>query len=131
MRMGMIIHRITGSKEVIQYLSYANHTCQYKQIILQNKAWERMVMNMDEPNSTAIIRRDIPLHSGIDNNDGRQDTVTGHGTTHHTNSLFLQREIDDNSNTKRIPISVWYNGDPSVLYGIDKDWSQSLLKTYR
>ena len=83
--MGMIIHRIT----VIQYLSHANHTCQYKQIILQNKAWERMVMNMDKSNSTAIIRRDIPLHSGIDNNDGRQDTVTGHGTTHHTNSLFL------------------------------------------
>ena len=112
--MGMIIHRITGSKEVIQYLSHANRTCQYKQIILQNKAWERMVMNMDESNSTAIIRRYIPLHSGIDNNDGRQDTVTGHGTTHHTNSLFFQREINDNSNTKRIPISVKHPGTTEI-----------------
>ena len=55
----------------------------------QNQALERGVMS-DSP-SGIKIRTDFPLHSGIDNNDGRQETITD-GTTHHTNSLFFRDE---------------------------------------
>ena len=95
MLMGMIIHRITGSKLVIKYLSRLNHVSGYKKILQQNQALERGVMS-DSP-SGVKIRTDVPLHSGIDNNDGRQETITGSGTTHHTNSLFFQEESKPNS----------------------------------
>ena len=34
--------------------------------------------------------KSIPLHSTIDNNDGCQETMSGSGTSHHTNSTFFQ-----------------------------------------
>ena len=38
---GLIIHRISGSKLLIKYLKRLNHSAPYKDIILQNQAWER------------------------------------------------------------------------------------------
>ena len=85
---GMTIHRLTGSKVVINYLHRGNHSISYKNIRIQNLAWEKMAIS--ETASASVIKRGLPLHSGIDNNDGRQETLTGYGTTHHTNTLFIQ-----------------------------------------
>ena len=103
MVMGMIIHRITGSKLVILYLNLLNHTCPYKTIIQQNQALEKTVLS--DSSSKISIRNNVPLHSGIDNNDGRQETITGFGTTHHTNSLFFQTSIESDDHS-RIQIST-------------------------
>ena len=92
MVMGMIIHRITGSKLVILYLNLLNHTCPYKTIL-------------SDSSSKISIRNNVPLHSGIDHNDGRQETITGFGTTHHTNSLFFQTSIESDDHS-RIQIST-------------------------
>ena len=86
--MGMTIHRITGSKEVANYLNKGNHAISYNDIRMQNKAWEKMVMS--GINIKSDIKTGLPTHSSIDNNDGRQETLTGSGTTHHTNSLLFQ-----------------------------------------
>ena len=39
------------------------------------------------------ICKAVPTHSSIDNNDGRQETLIGFGTTHHTNSLLFQPNV--------------------------------------
>ena len=101
---GLVIHRMTGCKLVIRYLNRLNHTGPYKQILSQNQAWERMVVSESSPAMT--IRSDVPLHSGIDNNDGRQDTLTGYGTTHHTNSLFCQEEVKSESADNSVKYSI-------------------------
>ena len=36
------------------------------------------------------MRKGIVTHSSIDNNDGREDTMTRFGTTHDTNSTLFQ-----------------------------------------
>ena len=36
------------------------------------------------------MRKGVVTHSTIDNNDGREDTMTGFGTTHDTNSTLFQ-----------------------------------------
>ena len=38
------------------------------------------------------------MHSSLDNNDGRQESVTGFGTTHHTNSLIFQPRTANSEN---------------------------------
>ena len=36
------------------------------------------------------LQKGVATHSSLDNNDMRQDTNTGHCTSHHTNSLIFQ-----------------------------------------
>ena len=86
--MGMTIHRVTASKETIAYLHKCNHTISYNQILAQNNAWERMVSSGTD--AYGEICKNKVTHSSIDNNDGKQQTTTGFGTTHHTNSLLFQ-----------------------------------------
>ena len=45
------------------------------------------------------LKKGIVTHSSLDNNDGQQETNTGHHTTHHTNSLIFQPILsgDDSS----------------------------------
>ena len=55
---------------------------------MQNQAWTRMIST--QKSSIPAFRRGIVTHSTIDNNDGRQDTWTGSGTTHDTNKTVFQ-----------------------------------------
>jgi len=43
--MGLVIHRLTRSKEVIDILHKSSHTISYKNIRLQNSAWAKMYHN--------------------------------------------------------------------------------------
>ena len=90
--MGMTIHRITASKEVANYLHRANHIISYYDIRMQTLAWENIVSS-GESFKTDICKA-APTHSSIDNNDGRQETLTGYGTTQHTNSLLFQPNVN-------------------------------------
>ena len=85
---GLIVHRMTGSKETIDYLHKCNHSASYTAIRLQNQAWARMVITGGclYPN----MRKGVVCHSTLDNNDGRQNTLTGSGTTHDTNVTLFQ-----------------------------------------
>ena len=42
------------------------------------------------------LRKGVVTHSTIDNNDGRQETVTGSGTTDDTNKTLFQIPAKDN-----------------------------------
>eukprot|EP00795_Rhopilema_esculentum_P000574 gene574-10262_t len=86
--LGLVLHRITGSKESINYLHKLNHIVSYNDIRLQNMAWSRMVMSKKAV--TAGLRKGVVTHSTIDNIDAAQDTITGAGTTHFTNKTVFQ-----------------------------------------
>ena len=55
---------------------------------MQNAAWSRMVS--EDRLHFPYFRKGVTRHSTIDNNDGRQETLTGSGTTHDTNKTIFQ-----------------------------------------
>ena len=63
-------------------------TVSYNDIRIQNQAWSRMVGS--ESLYISSFRKGVTTHSTIDNNDGRQETMTGSGTTHDTNITMFQ-----------------------------------------
>ena len=86
--MGLVIHRMTGSKEVANMLHKCNHVISYQDIRVQNLAWSRMVSSRQSQLSN--LRKGVCTHSTLDNNDGKQETLTGKGTTHDTNKTLFQ-----------------------------------------
>ena len=86
--LGMNVHRLTATKEVLSVLNKAGHTISYDDVRLQNDYWLTSLSSLNEMFNG--LEKGIVTHSSIDNNDGRQETNTGHHTTHHTNSLLFQ-----------------------------------------
>ena len=80
-----VIHRLTGRKDVVTIL---NIVILYDAVLKQNEAWSQMVQQSEcWANSMA---KGIATHVTLDNNDGRQETTTGAGTTHGTNFTIFQ-----------------------------------------
>lgn len=111
--LSLVLHRMTGSKEAVNYVHKLGHGISYNRVSEINDTWSRSSTKYDN-----VFLKGLPLHSTIDNNDGRQDTITGSGTTHHTNCTFFQPmlkndlenhtdklniEIDDNEDFNNIP----------------------------
>ena len=86
--LGLTIHRLTGSKEAATHLHSLGHSISYNEIRKYNDAWSSAQIEVHKR-----FVKGFPLHSSIDNNDGRQETVTGAGTTHDTNSTLFQQFI--------------------------------------
>ena len=59
----------------------------YGDILSQNDAWFRMVMTKFGLKS---LSKGIATHVTLDNNDRRQETITGKGTSHDTNFTLFQ-----------------------------------------
>eukprot|EP00794_Sanderia_malayensis_P013459 gene13459-14844_t len=86
--MGLVIHRMTGSKEVANMLHKCNHAISYQDIRTQNMSWSRMISSRQLLLSN--MRKGVSMHSTLDNNDGKQETMTGADTTHDTNKTLFQ-----------------------------------------
>ncbi len=91
--MGLVLHRLTGSKEAIDVLHKLNHVSSYRDIRLQNMAWATMTST--KTSLFDSLRKGVVTHSTMDNNDGRQETVTGSGTTHDTNKTIFQLPTEE------------------------------------
>ena len=83
--LGFTVHRLTGSKEAAQNLHRLGHSISYNDILKHNEFWSH-----DQPPCRKIFSNSVALHSSIDNNDGRRETITGAGTTHDTNRTLYQ-----------------------------------------
>lgn len=83
--LGLTVHRLTGSKEAAQTLHSLGHTISYNEILRYNDLWAK---NQHPVHKKFFNVRS--LHTSIDNNDGRQETITGAGTTHDTNRTLFQ-----------------------------------------
>ena len=96
----LVLHRLTASKEGINMLHKSNHVISYNYIRIQNQSWSRMVAN--NPLHFPHFRKGVATHSTIDNNDGRQETWTGSGTTHDTNKTLFR--VPSNYELESIPV---------------------------
>ena len=86
--MGLVIHRMTESTEVTNFLHKCNRAISYKDIRIQNLAWSKIACSRQM--QLQIMRKGVASYSTIDNNDGKQETLTGAGTTHDTNKTLIQ-----------------------------------------
>ena len=85
---GLTLHRMTGSKDIVRMMKKMGNCLSYNDIRIQNQAWARM-MSSNTCISTNLAKG-IATHATIDNNDGRQETATGTGTSHDTNCTIFQ-----------------------------------------
>ena len=106
-----------GSKEAITALHKTNHVIAYNDIRMQNIAWSRMVSA--NPFHFPNFRKGVVTHSIIDNNDGRQETMTGVGTTHDTNMTLFQ--VPSPEEISIIPV-IGDEERPLVINDDTKDW---------
>ena len=88
---GMVIHRVTGSKEVINLLSKSGVTPSYTTILETGKKWAQdTTRELKRRTAPPCMQPIKPTHITLDNNDGRQMTLTGVGTTHDTTGTINQ-----------------------------------------
>ena len=83
--LGLTVHRLTGSKEAAQNLHRLGHSISYNDKLKYNE-----FCSHNQPPWHKIFSNSVALHSSIDNNDGRQETITGAGTTNATNRTLFQ-----------------------------------------
>ena len=77
-----------GSKEAIHALHKNNHVISYNDIRMQNAAWSRMVS--EDRLHFPSFHKSVTTHRPTDNNDRRQETLTGYGTKHDTKKTIFQ-----------------------------------------
>ena len=84
----MAAHHLTGNKEVISALHKLNHSISYTDVKIQNKKLAQKVSSQMKTRKSLmkITATDVTL----DNNDGREETSAGPGTTHDTNFTIFQ-----------------------------------------
>ena len=99
--LGLIINRITGSKEVATLLSKLGHGISYNDIRTLNNAWAQTVTHNSIAGIPSGFMKQKPLHIAIDNSDGKQETLTGSKTTHFTNGIIFQGK----SNKEQVAIA--------------------------
>ena len=82
-----------GCKETTNLLSCASFGNSYTNLCPETKKLLDDARN-DSSFATAKIPKRQPMHVTIDNSDGRQETLTGIVTTHHTNStIYLSKLV--------------------------------------
>ena len=86
--LGSNILRMTGSKKAVQLLAKSNHVAPYKTLQKHNANWANL--NGRRISLFPNMRKGVSTHSTVDNNDGKQETLTGSGTTHDTNQTLFQ-----------------------------------------
>ena len=84
--LSLVVHWLTGSKEVASLLHKCGHGISYKDVLSLSNSWAQSVRKT----LPATIAPGKPFHVTLDNSDGRQQTLTGAETTHHMNGTVFQ-----------------------------------------
>ena len=108
--LGMVIHRVTVSKEVINILSKAGMTPTYTKIMETSKKWANdTTAELNRRAAPPLLQPFKPTHVTLDNNDGRQMTSTGVGTTHDTTETKTSQHFP----VKKL-LPTFKKGDPTI-----------------
>ena len=100
--LSLTVHRMTGSKEVCKLLNKCGHGLSYSDVRLLNNTWAQQVTEQSTRKIPPGFVKGRAVHVTIDNSDGKQQTLTGLHTTHHTNGTLFQNRLpfeDDNVST--------------------------------
>ena len=88
--LSLTLHQITGSKEATVLLNRCGMGMSYTDVRLLTNEWGKGITR----NYKTILRRQFngnkSAHVSFDNSDGKQQTLTGHNTTHHTTGTIFQ-----------------------------------------
>lgn len=97
--LSLTVNRLTGSKEVTKLLNKCGHGVSYADVRLLNNTWAQQVTEQTTRKIPPGFVKGRAVHVTIDNSDGKQQTLTGAHTTHHTNGTLFQNRLlleDDN-----------------------------------
>ena len=90
--LSLTVHRMTGSKEVTTLLNKCGHGVSYSDVRLLNNTRAQLVTEQSRRKIPPGFIKGRAVHVTIDNSDGRQQTVTGSHTTHHTDGTLFQNK---------------------------------------
>ena len=88
--LGLTMRHMTGSSSIIGILNGLGHSVSHSAVLEHDTARENKQLCTDNIVPERLIRK-IPTKVIWDNNDFREDTPSGEGTTHNTNGILVQR----------------------------------------
>ena len=89
MKLGLTLHRLTRSREIIDILYKLGISISYNDVLNLHSTWAMYKSNKDK--CPPEIAYDTPGVAVMDNDDFRDDTLTGADTSHRTNVMFVQQ----------------------------------------
>ena len=104
----MTIHNMTGSKSVVTLINRFGHGISYTELeeLQTAMAASRLSQNnADDVYLPSNINPAQRVNLCFDNNDINEETLNGSGTTHCTNGIAIQRQLDFNFSTSVAVIS--------------------------
>ena len=88
--LSLTVHRITGSKEATTLLNRCGVGIPYTDVRYLNNNWAKSVTMEHKKMLPPGFIRGRSVHVTFDNSDGKQQTLTGAHTTHHTTGTIFQ-----------------------------------------
>ena len=92
------MHRITGSNEARTLLHRPGVGIFYNDVRLITNYWAGCITLNHRAMLSPGFSSNEPIPITLDNSDGRQQTITGGQTTHHTTGTIFQVKSDNNNN---------------------------------
>lgn len=102
MSLAMAIRHLSGSAQLIGLLNGFGHTVSNSVVLNHDTALAENEMMRGEDALPSTMQPERPTTIVWDNNDFREETASGHGTTHNTNGIVIQ----ENTNDERSPTLV-------------------------
>jgi len=88
--LSLTLHRFTGSREATDLFHRCGMGISFTDVRLLTNTWAKGILQ----NYNKILRKQFcnreGVHISFDNSDGKQQTLTGHHTTHHTTGTISQ-----------------------------------------
>jgi len=102
----MTIHNMTGSKSAVTLLNRFGHTISYTELEELQTAMAESCLNQSTCNVflPSNINPSQRVSLCFDNNDINEETLSGSGTTHCTNGIAIQRQLDECNYTSDIDV---------------------------
>ncbi len=98
--MGLTVNRITGSKETSRLLHRGGIGISYNDVRLLSNTWAEAVTMEHAQMLPPGFVKGRAVHITFDNSDGRQQTLTGSQTTHHTTGTIFQPSFPGDKGTR-------------------------------
>eukprot|EP00794_Sanderia_malayensis_P020787 gene20787-22825_t len=89
--LSLTLHRVTGSKEATKLLHHCGMGISYTDMRLLTNNWAQAISMDHKKMLPPGFTTERSVHITFDNSDGKQETITGDHTTHHTTGTVFQK----------------------------------------
>ena len=86
----LTLHRMTGSVEATKLYHHAGFGCSYTDVRCLTNTWAKSISLSHKKMLPGGFMKKRSIHVTFDNSDGKQQTITGDHTTHHTTGTIFQ-----------------------------------------